>query len=139
MKMSLISKLLISIGVLFYLLVIPLLEWNHSHVFNPQWPPHARFHEVWQLFTHATLGILVLWLVWLKEQIVLPALISCCVMGGVLFSHILSPYVGASVQSGNIGRQVMGLELAVFVATMIITTSIIAVLIRHKSHFRTNV
>ena len=130
--MSLTAKLLISVGALFYILVIPLLEWNHSHVFNPQWPPHARFHEVWQLFTHITLGMIVLWLVWLRGQILLPALISCCVMSGVVFSHILSPFVGASVRSGNLTKHFLGFDLAVIVASLVVVMSLVSILFARK-------
>ncbi|WP_100640653.1 DUF6640 family protein [Alteromonas facilis] len=129
MRTQLLSKCLISFGVLFYVVVIPVLEWNQTHVFNPDWPPHARFHEVWQLFTHIALGLMALWLAWLRGQIKLAALISCCVMGGVIFSHLLSEHVGGSVQSGNLGSQVLGLELAVFVAILVVALSIIAAFI----------
>ncbi len=127
--MSLLAKILISVGALFYILLIPVLEWNNSHVFNPSWPPHARFHEVWQLFTHITLGVIVLWLTWLRGQIVLPALISCCIMGGVLLSHIISPFVGATVRSGNLTNQFLGIEWAVIVATLVVITSVASILL----------
>jgi len=133
MRSNLLSKLLVSFGALFYVVVIPLLEWNHTHVFNPDWPPHARFHEVWQLFTHIALGLVAMWLVWVKGQIKLPALISCCVMGGVLFSHSLSFYVGGSVQSGNLSNKLLGLDLAIFVALMVVLLAMVAVLIERKS------
>lgn len=132
MKASVISKLLISLGVLFYLIVIPVLEWNQSHVFNSTWPPHARFHEVWQLATNMALGCVVLWLTWVRNQIVISAVISCCVMGGVIVSHVLSNYAGSSVQSGNIAKQVLGLELAVFVALLVVIMSILAAFLKAK-------
>lgn len=123
-----ISKVLLTIGVLFYVLVIPHLEWNQSHVFNPEWPPHARFHEVWQLFTNISLGIVALWFTWIRGQLVIPAIISICVMGGVIVSHVLSAHVGGDVQSGNLARQVLGLDIAVFVAVFVVATSILVVL-----------
>lgn len=44
---TVIPKLLVTIGILFYALAVPLLEINATHVFNPEWVPHARLHEVW--------------------------------------------------------------------------------------------
>lgn len=139
MRSPLSSKLLITFGVLFYVLVIPYLEWNHTHVFNPDWPPHARFHEVWQLFTHIALGVVALWLVWRHGLINLPAIISSCVMGGVVFSHTLSSHVGGSVQSGNLSRHILGLELAVFVAVAVIVMSVLALVLARKSNLHATV
>ena len=123
MKASIMSKLLITVGVVFYLIVIPMLEWNNSHVFNAEWPPHARFHEVWQLVTNMLLGVFVLWLAWFRMQITTSAIISSAIMGGVIISHVLSSYIGGSVQSGNITKHVLGLDLAVFVALIVILLS----------------
>lgn len=50
------AKLLVTVGIVFYALVVPIFEINASHVFNPHWPPHARLHEVWQLATNCALG-----------------------------------------------------------------------------------
>lgn len=69
------TRLLITLCVLVYAVLIPFLEWNDSHVFNPDWPPHARFHEVWQLFTHITLGLFALYLPWWKHSIKYAAII----------------------------------------------------------------
>lgn len=130
--MSIAAKLLITFGVLFYLVVIPVLEWNQSHVFNEQWPPHARFHEVWQLTSNIALGVAVLWLSWFRSQIKIAAMISCCVMGGVIVSHLLSGHSGGSVQSGNISKYILGLDLAVFVAIVVCLTALLAVFVDEK-------
>ncbi len=120
------ARVLISIGVLFYILLIPLLEWNQTHVFHPDWPPHARFHHVWQLITNVTLGILVLWLSWRRRALNIAAAISCCVMGGVILSYMLSGYTGSSIQSGNITEQVWGLDIAAWVALSVVAVSVFA-------------
>lgn len=130
--MSIAAKLPITLGVLFYLVVIPVLEWNQSHVFNEQWPPHARFHEVWQLTSNIALGVAVLWLSWFRSQIKIAAMISCCVMGGVIVSHLLSGHSGGSVQSGNISKYILGLDLAVFVAIVVVLTALLAVFVDEK-------
>ncbi len=49
------AKLLVTIGIAFYAVVVPVFEINASHVFNPQWTPLARLHEVWQLTTNCAL------------------------------------------------------------------------------------
>jgi hypothetical protein len=121
------AKILISLGVLVYLVLIPFLEINESHVFNAQWPAHARFHEVWQLTTHMMLGVMALWLAWFKQQIIISAGISIAIMGGVMFAHIIEADYGGSVLSGNTSQTVMGLELAAFAAALVIVMSVIAI------------
>ncbi|VTR75393.1 DUF6640 family protein [Cellulomonas hominis] len=31
-------------------------DWNRTHLFNPAWPPHARFHDAQTITTAAFLG-----------------------------------------------------------------------------------
>lgn len=33
-----------------------LVDWNRTHLFNPNWPPHARFHDAQTISTGALLG-----------------------------------------------------------------------------------
>jgi Family of unknown function (DUF6640) len=39
-------------------------DWNDSHIFNPRWPGHARFHGVTALAMATTLSSLNIWSVW---------------------------------------------------------------------------
>jgi hypothetical protein len=39
-------------------------DWNESHVFNPRWPAHARFHGVVALTMTSTLAGINLWSLW---------------------------------------------------------------------------
>ena len=41
---------------------------NRSHVFNPGWPPHARFHSVAGWGSIAGSQLLALWLLWRPGQ-----------------------------------------------------------------------
>lgn len=40
------------------------IDFNRTHVTNPLWPGHARFHVVWQTLTVALLSIVELVLIW---------------------------------------------------------------------------
>jgi hypothetical protein len=33
-----------------------LAEWNRTHLFNPNWPPHARFHDALGISLGSLLG-----------------------------------------------------------------------------------
>lgn len=37
-------------------------DWNRTHLFNPAWPPHARFHDAWTISLGALLGGAALYL-----------------------------------------------------------------------------
>ncbi len=36
-------------------------DWNRTHLFNPGWPPHARFHDAQTIAVGALLGMGGLW------------------------------------------------------------------------------
>lgn len=55
--MMLFKKLVITIAILTYAFVVPVLELNDTHLFNPDWMPHVRIHELWQLITNTSLGV----------------------------------------------------------------------------------
>ncbi len=122
-----VSKLFITFGVFIYSIVIPMLEINASHVFNPDWPPHARLHEVWQLTTHCALGMFCLWLAWFKENISMAGIINMIIMGGVLFAHLIENRYGGSILSGNTSTTVLGLDVAAFAALLTVLISAVAI------------
>jgi len=40
------------------------IDANATHLFNPAWPPHARYHLVMQFVAFAALGAIGLWCLW---------------------------------------------------------------------------
>lgn len=92
------KKILITFGIVLFALVVPILEINSSHVLNPDWTPHAKIHEVWQLLTNSSIGILCLWLVWVKNDTRFSCLLSLIVMGGFLLAFVLKESYGGSMK-----------------------------------------
>ncbi|WP_199199167.1 DUF6640 family protein [Amycolatopsis sp. CA-128772] len=39
-------------------------DWNETHVFNPDWPPHAKFHNGQTMSLGLALGATSLWQLW---------------------------------------------------------------------------
>lgn len=93
-----IKKIAITFSVLLYAVVVPFLEINETHVWNPDWTPHVRIHEVWQLITNSSIGLLCLWLVWYKKETQLSTLLSLMVMGGFLVAFLLKDGYGGSMK-----------------------------------------
>ena len=46
MKRHAVGKLLLTRLLVATALVSDVVDWNESHLFNPDWPPHAIFHDV---------------------------------------------------------------------------------------------
>lgn len=61
------GQLLLSLSLIGTAVGTVVADWNSSHVFNPDWPPHAHFHAA--AFVLATVGIslLGLWLTWKRS------------------------------------------------------------------------
>lgn len=128
-----IAKLLVTVGIIFYAVVVPVLEINATHVFNPAWEPHARLHEVWQLFTNTAIGAFSFWLVWFRGNLRLPSLMTLLVMGGFLLSYWLRDYYGGSmVHADGSEKLVFGINLGLFAAMLAITLAAVAVVIERR-------
>ncbi len=128
-----ISRILITISVLVFVVVIPVLEVNASHVFNPDWPAHARFHEVWQLITNCGIGLLCLWLVWLKNKVQVASVLVILVMGGILVAHAIQGFYSGSILSGNMSKTILGMELSAFTASVAVVMAIGAAILESRS------
>lgn len=44
-------------------------DWNETHVYNPCWPPHAKFHNAQTLLLGPLLGLSSLWFLWHSHQV----------------------------------------------------------------------
>ena len=92
------KKTIITFSIVLYAIAVPFLEINDTHVFNPDWTPHAKIHEVWQLITNSSIGILCLWLVWVKKEFRMSTALSMLVTGGFLLAYALQNSYGGSMK-----------------------------------------
>ena len=44
------------------------MDWNATHIYNPAWPPHAKFHNGQTMSMGLLLGLLALWYVWRRSD-----------------------------------------------------------------------
>lgn len=123
-----IAKLLVTIGVVFYAVLVPILEINDTHVFNQAWAPHARLHETWQLLTNTAIGVYSVWLVWVREDLKLASLLTLFVTGGFLMAYWLRDgYGGSMVLTDGSENMILGINLGLFAYTLAILLAGIAV------------
>ena len=124
------AKIILSLSALLYLAVLPFMEISDTHVFNPDWPGHARMHEVWQLAVHFALAVLALWLGWVRGQVRLGAAILLIVTGGFVFAYaIAGAYGGDMKYADGTELNVLGVNPA-FGITVIVALALTAVLLR---------
>ena len=62
--MSLLGRALTSFTVLACSLGAFAADWSETHVFNPRWPPHAKFHNGQTMSMGALLALATLWYTW---------------------------------------------------------------------------
>lgn len=63
-------------------------DWNRTHLFNPNWPPHARFHDAWTIILGTALGTGSIYFLRKGETgtaALLPALFLCAQAGSFVF------------------------------------------------------
>ncbi|HEX4874587.1 MAG TPA: hypothetical protein VFV06_06765 [Sphingorhabdus sp.] len=97
----------------------PILEIGPTHVFNPDWPGHARLHEVWQLISNALLAGLALWFAVSRRDMKIASLLGLLVNSAFLASVLMAPlYDGTMRHSDGTEIAVGGVNLAVTVMVL---------------------
>ena len=127
MKSQLTKMMLLTFCALVFGAVVPYLEINATHVFNPAWPAHARLHEVWQLATNSMIALYCLWKIWRESKLSEAAGLSLVVTGGFFFAWFLQgAYGGSMLHADGTEKLLLGVNMGVFGFGLV---SIIAVLI----------
>ena len=96
--------------------IIPIIvDIGPSHLLNPDWDAHARVHEVWRLSTNFLIFSLGIYLLWMKKNEVLSAILSLCIHLGFVFSAAtMSLYGGAATGEGVPEPFIIGIPVNVF-------------------------
>lgn len=67
MRTPLSGRLLLSLVLLTTIGMVIGFQWNTTHVFNPEWHPHARFHAVQLTGFIVVLSLIGFWLIWRRS------------------------------------------------------------------------
>ena len=61
------GRLLLSAIAIFAAVGSFMADWNETHIFNPNWTPHARFHGAQTIATATILALLALFFLWRRS------------------------------------------------------------------------
>lgn len=92
-----IVKILISLMTFYYAYVPASADLNESHLLNPAWAPHSRVHLVWFLVFTATTAVIVLYLIWFRDETIIPALIGLGFNSGFIVAYLTASSYGGSL------------------------------------------
>ena len=128
------SKYLTTICLLLGTILPLIVDTGHTHLLNPDWDAHSRVHEVWRLSTNIFIAGIGLYLLWISNYSLLPALLSLCIVLG-FFSAIftMSLYGGVPIGEGIDEPNPFGIPANIFVFLIIaIIQSISLIFIFHN-------
>ena len=95
-----------------FLVALPILEVGPTHLFHPEWPGHARLHEVWQLTSNGAISLVCAWMAFRRGETSLASLIALCVVAPFLLAVGLQSLYGGSLAHSD-GQEI---PLAAYVA-----------------------
>ncbi len=64
MRKAIAARVLLSLAALFTGVGGVVADWNATHLFNPHWPPHAKFHNGQTMAMGVVLGLSTLLFTW---------------------------------------------------------------------------
>ncbi len=110
------ARLLVTLCLLIFTVLVPMLETNATHLLNPAWPAHARLHEGWQLLTNAAIGLLALVRTWTPGRLGSACLLGTLVSGGFVLAWLARDVYGGSMQGTSTAAATwLGVDAAVLV------------------------
>ncbi len=104
--MLLTAQILLTIATLGYSLIPAIFDSNNTHVTNPSWDKHARFHVVWQVSSYVYVALLALFLIWTTGgetwNLWLAAILAAASYGGFWTAVLSRPsYEGTLISAIN--------------------------------------
>jgi hypothetical protein len=98
------GKRILTVAVVIFPIIGILADWNKSHIFNPTWPPHARFHAASMSVIVSCTAAIAMWLLWRRSSepevgVKVAALVSLTLWTPFLYLTLLVP--GTSLYAGR--------------------------------------
>ena len=130
--MRMMGKALMTLAILVFTVIPPLVDLlTETHVHHPEWTPHARVHTVWLLGLVSAVGILALFLLWVREKDAgfnfnLAFVLGLMVYGAFfLAGSTRSLYGGAMTDEGGVPPGLFGFDPNTFVFSIALVILIV--------------
>ena len=118
--MKLILKIAVTAITIFYGLVPAIADLNETHLFNPLWSQHARFHGTWFLAFAAGIALIALFLIWVRDDVFLPIAFGLIFVAGFWVAMVFGPiFSGALVDENGYAQTVLGLDSNMFLFSLV--------------------
>jgi hypothetical protein len=117
------GRIIMTIATMMYGIVPPLVDLTETHVFHPDWTPHARMHMVWLLGTNTSIAMVALYVLWLHQtslilRVRLAGVLGLCVYGGfILSASTTSLYDGSLSDAGGV-PPIIGMDANILVFSL---------------------
>lgn len=115
LRVATLGRVVMTIATLMYGVIPPVVDLTESHVFHPDWTPHARMHMVWLLGTNSALAIVALYFLWLHRVdrafgVRIAGVLGVCVYGGFMLSAATTALYGGSMSDRAGVAPVLGVD-----------------------------
>lgn len=127
-----VGRILLSVVLVATAVVSVAVDWNASHIFNPDWTPHARFHDVVMLHLLSGVCILGLWLMWRRSPepeigARVAALIPIIFWAAFFYTTFLVPGTGLGASPDEVPPILLGIPIYpnVLVAAICVSLSVL--------------
>ena len=133
MNRTKLGKAILSFVLVAGAVIATAVDWNTTHLFNPAWHPHARFHDALFLLFFDGASLIVLWLLWRPSRepglgVTVSALFSLAAWTPFFYIEALIPGTSLLASDSVPVLRVGGMTFApnVIVAAVLVLLTVIA-------------
>lgn len=83
MTRATIARLLLTLVAIVTCVGAFIADWNVSHIYNPHWPPHAKFHNGQTMAMGVLLGLATLFFTWRRSGEKRTNVLAATLFGGI--------------------------------------------------------
>ena len=127
-----------TVATLMYGIIPPIVDLTETHVFHPDWMPHARMHVVWLLGTNTAISMVALYFLWLRKTnrafgVRISGVLGLCVYGGFMLSAFTASLYGGSMSDKGGVPPIMGIDANIFAFSLALLILLVGWLLAQTS------